>query len=95
MGGCNERKFMRDWHLLDCTTWTWNTPSINLKVPFSLNPSIFWNGGRGLLVQGDVFHPQKEELSFHSKLYQFIFEDNMTKIRIDPVYVTEGHRLTF
>ena len=52
MGGCNDKKFMRDWHLLDCSTWTWTQPKINHKVPYSLNPHIVWNGGRGFLMLG-------------------------------------------
>jgi hypothetical protein len=58
MGGNNGRTFFNDWHILDCTNMRWTQILTNLTLPPTLNPLIFWHGGRGFLLTGETFDPQ-------------------------------------
>ena len=57
-GGTDGNRYFNDFYLLDCSSYTWNKLIVDYDVPFCLRSYIFWNGGRGFFMTGEIFDPK-------------------------------------
>lgn len=84
-GGSDQLSFLNDWHLLNLKTLEWRPLTPSLQLPASLNCSMVWTNGRGILLLNEVF----DELSgrvIGNSFYEFYVSDfNRGSLRILPL----------
>ena len=92
-GGTDGNSYFNDFYLLDCSSYTWNKLIVDYDVPFCLRSYIFWNGGRGFFMTGEIFDPKMKRSVHEYTIYEIRFTDMKNfKVSLQPLVITEGAR---
>lgn len=67
-GGCDQRNFFKDWHLLNLTNFEWTRLRPSIDVGYCLRSSMTWVNGRGVLLTEESYSPSSASL-LNNKFY--------------------------
>jgi hypothetical protein len=89
-GGTDGNRYFNDFHLLDCSSFTWNKLILNFEVPLCLRSYIFWNGGRGFFMTGETFDSKLKRSAHKYTIYEIRFTDIKNfKASLQPLVIAE------